>query len=462
MERDNLPSFADCFQGFHKLTHLGESHIVAASPQQYHHSSPRTQQGHQLQSARGNFTPAELRSPTGMGSMNLSPVRMTPKGQHTTNAHSGPPAMHHLAINTPGTYGVNYQNSASPTSSPRPQFGLLSTRKSPHGLSPGAVGASGDMPPPVATATAAVRNGGGKAAAADTEFSFRTMEDSIMTDEESASDPVATPPREIERDDVEFGGGSSSEDAGGGGAFGTPGHHPLRGGESGGSRGSGGERTPLHQRPPLHPNLSPILSPHGGDGAHPMMMGDAVAKGRHLWDAMSSDAAGPEGGGGGPYDGHSPHRGTTSTSPRRARTLEEIAVKHLFPLFGEFLRCLPPKRLEALLLACDPQSQEPLFEGELLQRPQNQQRCAEHELHGLKGAFQRQCNERLARDSYRSIEERVNSIIPPFDDLLGLRCEMGGSGHDGVLWSTGLRDFAYIHPRVTYHIPGTSRFSDSW
>jgi len=80
----------------------------------------------------------------------------------------------------------------------------------------------------------------------------------------------------------------------------------------------------------------------------------------------------------------------------------------------------------------------------------------------LKAAYARQNNERLARDSYRSVDERVNSIIPPLDDLLGLRSELSFPGHDAVLWSTGLRDFAYVHPKITYSLPPSSRYVSSW
>jgi len=364
MERENLPSFSECFQGFHKMSQLGESHIVAASPQQYQ----GTPQQQPYSATRGtphvimgqhHTPPSALLSPPhqvmgsvnveGMTSMNLSPVRMTPKGQHTTNPiRSGSGGVSSDTKRLGAVAGSSYQHQ-SPNGntivSPTHQMGLLSSKKSPHGVSPTSrMHVSGDMPLPAAKGT--------QSANGVADFSFRAMEDSILTDEESASDPVATPPREIERDDAELGFGGSSSEAASGGAFGSPTFH-----RTGGS-GSGGDGTPLHQRPPLHPNLSPILSPFhaAAEGHQHHQMVDPPIGVRRSWDEDSST----QGARGLP----SGEKMSYPDIPRRARTLEEIAVKHLFPLFGEFLRSLPPKHLEALLLACDPQNQGPLFDDD--------------------------------------------------------------------------------------------------
>lgn len=371
--RDNLPSFSECFAGFHRTDQLGEHHIAAASPQQ------------QWSHNRVTGSPAASRGGSSYGGGSR--------------------------VHTPSQQAMQSGGAAAAALTPL----HLTPRRSPDNRRPDS---------PHALAAAQLQSN------ADANFSYRTID--ALSDEESADDPVHVQPREIERDNSDEWGTEE------GGAFSTEKRSPP--GTERSSDAYQEQQTPKNiRRPPLHPNVSPILSPQT----------KAFYDNRPAVSPRRADSAGSPPPARENYI--SPRRGEQrssaahvedrATGTRPPRTLEELAIKHLFPLFGEFLRSLPAKHLEEFLLHGDGERDEGGVWGHRSSRSSSS--AAFTPLSDIRSAVRDADNARLSRAACRSVEQRVAQIVPSYNDLL----DPGAYGRfGGVSGGTSFRDFAYHHP----------------
>lgn len=440
--RDNLPSFADCFDGFNKFDNIGEHHIAAMSPQQAWTAPPPTATwsgggggGHHSSSSHQSSS----RQPSSSAHYNSSAMNTHGASLHRSSSRSAaqlsspPPSNHHVPISSmfsPIQRGStpNRQSGTGGASTPHSKgsvgFGAIAAD------SPGrSLPQSHDIPQPN-----------------HEQFSYRTLD--LSEDDEAASDAIGTPPRAIER---------AEDDEGNHGSPVTQQHqqyyhqHPTNDGTPTGRHEyhegnpiAAGLSTP-NNRPPLHPAaLSPIVA------GSPIFEGGRVYRGttppqeepRHTPPSVylqspHSERTPPPPSHRGEHLSSADHRQhhhdaaaartvnpTLLTPPRRARSFEELAAKHLFPLFGAFLRSLPPKQLENFLVHDDA-----IFDDD----PNTAQTA-----HNYPSA------EKLPKYSFhydtRSVDERVNAIVPPLNDLLDTPREAFGSS------PYAYRDFAYRHP----------------
>jgi hypothetical protein len=440
--RDNLPSFAECFDGFNKFDNIGEHNIAAMSPQQAWTAPPPSAiwsgggGGHHSLSSQQGRLPS---SSAYHSSTNRTPGGSSIYQRSSSPAHlSPPPASHHVPIAS--------MFSPIQRATPHRQPSGTSTPHS-KGTMP-LVSAAADSPGRSLPQSLDAPQSRGEP---QEQFSYRTLD--LSEDDEAASDEIGTPPRVIEREVEEEDHDSpmtlqQQQNHHHGRNDGTPGRGDYD------ANPTAGLSTP-NNRPPLHPAAlspivaagSPIYEGKGYRGTPPHEEPRNTPPGAHLFSPHSERAS--------PYQGehlNQPYSHQSSserhrrnqaapvinptllTPPRRARSFEELAAKHLYPLFGAFLRSLPPKQLEHFLVHDDA-----IFEGDDHSSPQQPHSHVET----------------MAKYPYsnvyntRTVSERVNAIVPPLDDLMDTPREAFGSS------PYACRDFAYRRPLYSDSI-GTS------
>lgn len=290
--------------------------------------------------------------------------------------------------------------------------------------------------------------GGGGDGGDPNDFSFRTLpvSDHGSSDDEAAARPTGagggTPPRPIERSPAGLRSSTSS----------TPmtGHHHQQ--QQLQHMSPSAMDTPLHQRPPLHPNVSPIYSPSRGGAQAPSskqphgdfqhyQLLDGYADEpfclprdhhpfhhhhHHLPQQQQQHGAGGSAGSAGSTSrgvaAHHPPSASATAAARPIASLDEAVLNAVFPLFAQFLRTMAPQQLEALLVAADPNGGGGGAHG-----------CP---FPAAPAACQRWSGDGGGR-SVGSPAQLAEAVIPPVA-LVALDCGVG----------LGEREFSYYRPAV--------------
>lgn len=116
-------------------------------------------------------------------------------------------------------------------------------------------------------------------------------------------------------------------------------------------------------------------------------------------------------------------------------TLEELAVKQLYPLFGEFLRTLPPQRLEELLLY---DGHYDSHGGQDVRRGGSNMSTSDRTRTLAELKEQHRATMMSSPSFLKSVEQQVNEIIPPLHSLESEWSRM----------TYCRRDFAYYQPAL--------------